>query len=175
MKAKIRKEKIELRNLLTWEEKTEKENALMKNLLPLLEGKKMIGIYLPKDNEADITSLLFLYSQLGVPKVRNDKEMDFYLISNVQEIEKGCFGVLEPTSNVWIDPIDLEVILVPLVAFDKQKHRIGYGKGYYDRYLANTKARTIGIGFELQKCEDFICEEHDVTLDFIVSEEKVYE
>lgn len=174
MKAKLRQQALHRRSLLSVEEKNMKSNAIVERLLPLLEGKKTIGIYIAMPDEVDVTSLLFVYSGVGAPKVRNTTFMDFFLIHERNDLETGCLGILEPKTNVLINPNDLDAIVVPLVAFDENKNRIGHGKGYYDRYLATTKALKIGVAFETQKVEPFVKSEFDVTLDYIVSESKVY-
>lgn len=175
MKAKLRQQALHQRSLLSVEEKNMKSNAIVERLLPLLEGKKTIGIYIAMPDEVDVTSLLFIYPGLGAPKVRNTTFMDFFLIHERNDLEAGCLGILEPKTNVLINPNDLDAIVVPLVAFDENKNRIGHGKGYYDRYLATTNALKIGVAFEMQKVEPFVKSEFDVTLDYIVSESKVYD
>ena len=76
-------------------------------------------------------------------------EMDFYRILSKQDLSIGAFGIPEPAKTQKIDPIDLDVILLPLMAFDRSGHRIGYGKGFYDRYLNRTKKELIKIGISL--------------------------
>lgn len=160
---------------LTAQERLEKSNAIVDLLYPFIQDKKTIGIYIPSNAEVDVTSLFFLYPSLGVPKVRNHEEMDFFFISSFTELEEGAFHLLEPISNVWIAPEDLEAIIIPLTSFDEKKHRTGQGKGYYDRYLAHaTNALKIGVAFEVQKVDEILVENHDVTLDYIISEKKVY-
>lgn len=153
---------------------SEKSNAIVDQLMPLLEGKNLIGIYMPKKDEVDVTSLMFVYDNLGIPKVRNHEEMDFFLIHSPMEVEKGTFGLLEPTSNIWIDPKDFDVIIVPIVAFDKNKNRLGHGRGYYDRYLASSDALKIGVAFECQRVEGITPLDTDIKMDYIVTEEKIY-
>lgn len=174
MKQELRKQARVQRSLLSDEERVMKSNEIVDQIVPLLEGKKTIGIYIPMKDEVDVTSLMFLYPTLGVPKVRNQDDIDFFLIHGVEELEVGTFSILEPTSTIWMAPEDFDTIIVPLVAFDEDKNRIGQGKGYYDRYLTQTKAIKIGVAFEAQKVESFKAEEHDVLLDYIVTEDKIY-
>lgn len=174
MKNELRKNARAQRRLLSDIERISKSNDIVDQLVPLLEGKKTIGIYIPMKDEVDVTSLMFLYPSLGVPKVRNQDDMDFFLIHGVHELEKGTLGILEPTSTIWMAPDDFDVIIVPLVAFDSNKNRIGQGKGYYDRYLKQTKALKIGVAFEAQKVDAFEADKHDVTLDYIVTENNIY-
>lgn len=174
MKNELRKQALKKRSLLTDDDRVMKSNDIVDNVIPLLKDKKTIGIYIPMKDEVDVTSLMFLYSSLGVPKVRNQEEIDFFLIHNVNELKEGTFQILEPTSTIWIAPDDFDAIVVPLVAFDSNKNRIGYGKGYYDRYLKQTKAVKIGVAFEVQKVAAFEIGEQDVALDYIVTENKIY-
>lgn len=174
MKNELRKLARSQRSLLSDEERMLKSNGIVDKLVPLLEGKKTIGIYIPMKDEVDVTSLMFLYPSLGVPKVRNQEDIDFFLIHGVHELEKGTFGILEPTSTIWMAPEDFDVIIIPLVAFDENKNRIGQGKGYYDRYLKQTNALKIGVAFDVQKVDAFETDEYDVVLDHIITENKIY-
>ncbi len=174
MKDVLRKQALQKRSLLSASEMAEKSNQIVERLLPLLKDKKTIGIYIAMPDEVDVTSLMFLYDFVGAPKVRNTQFMDFFLIRSIDDLQPGCLGILEPTTNVIIEPNDFDAIIVPLVAFDENKNRIGHGKGYYDRYLATTSALKIGVAFEAQKVEPFTKSSHDVTLDYIVSETKQY-
>lgn len=174
MKAQLRKQAMLARANLNKEECFLKSKAIVEKLLPLLEGKETIGMYIPREKEVDVTSLLFLYSAVGVPKVRNNEEMDYFLCMDVNELEEGSFHILEPTSKIWMSPEDFDVLIVPMVAFDENKQRIGYGKGYYDRYLKQSNALKIGVAYEVQKVANFTAGAHDVKMDIIVTEQKIY-
>ncbi|MCX6139835.1 MAG: 5-formyltetrahydrofolate cyclo-ligase [Candidatus Kapabacteria bacterium] len=93
----------------------------------------------------------------------------------------GSFGIPEPIINedscVISDHsfFDNEsVVIAPLVAFDRQCHRIGYGKGYYDRFLASTKAPSVGLAYEIQRVLDMTPESHDVALTCVATQERWY-
>ncbi len=92
----------------------------------------------------------------------------------------GQFGIMEPTrdgSEVLIAATELsstDAVIVPIVAFDRECHRIGYGKGYYDGFLATTPAVKIGIAYECQRVQMIPTEPHDVRLDAIATEERWY-
>ena len=173
-KKELRINAQKLRKALSVFEVSDKSNEIMDRLIPLLEGKKLIGIYMPLENEVDVTSLLFMYDSLGIPRIRNNEEMDFFLIHSPMEVEKGMFNVLEPTSNIWIRPEDFDAIVCPLVAFDENKNRLGHGRGYYDRYLANTKALKIGVAYECQKVDLIEVNATDIAMDYIITEAKTY-
>ena len=89
--------------------------------------------------------------------------------SSFDELKCGRYGILEPLGEE-ITYIDL--ILVPGLGFNDRFHRIGYGAGYYDRFLLNTSAVTCGLFYDEQRA-DFLEESHDLPLDYIVTETKI--
>lgn len=102
-----------------------------------------------------------LGKNVWVPKVAGN-DMDFYCIHSFDELKKGTFGVPEPSDDGEPFHDEEALMIVPGVAFDRKKNRIGYGKGYYDRYLMrNPEIETIGISFDLQMMESLPAEETD--------------
>ncbi len=134
-----------------------------------------LGIYVPIKKEVNtlplIKSLLEKNISIALPKVGRDN-MYFYEINCLEDLELGSFNIYEPKSIC--KKIYPNVLIVPLVAFNRHKERIGYGKGYYDRYISTYHPVTIGFAFECQCC-DFIKENHDQALDYIISEKAIYE
>ena len=106
---------------------------------------------------------------LYLPKVEGD-EMNFYRVHNLSELQVGYKGIREPKgdSERYVYNADMSVrtfMLMPGVAFDMFRNRMGYGKGFYDRFLADKpelQLRTIGIGHKCQMVEEVPCDEHDV-------------
>ena len=88
---------------------------------------------------------------------------------NESRLELGSFHIEEPTGNDTVDVSDIELIVVPAVAYDLKGNRLGRGKGFYDRLLSNTKATKIGIAYEFQIVDDIPTEPHDVAMDIIIS------
>jgi 5-formyltetrahydrofolate cyclo-ligase len=85
-------------------------------------------------------------------------------------LERGAFGILEPRGEVFLDYDQVEVAIVPGMAFDKAGHRLGRGKGFYDRLLPRlTQAHKIGVCFPFQYLDEIPCEEHDVVMDEVIS------
>ncbi len=83
----------------------------------------------------------------------------------------GSFHIEEPTGNDTTDINEIELIIVPAVAFDRQGNRVGRGKGYYDRLLSDTKATKIGVGYDFQLIEEGIdADPHDVQMDMVITE-----
>lgn len=148
---------------------------------------KKIGIYFPINNE--INSLLFFDCKniLYVPtiiknkiifcKIENKPQTNINIFSknknNYKSIPNIVLNKNIPELKIKKNTLIPEIIFVPIVAFDKKCFRIGYGGGFYDRYLKNKNILKIGIAFEFQK-EMFHVEHHDVQLDYIFTEKKIY-
>ena len=144
--------------------------------------KKKITIagYYPSNYEVDILKFLEESSKkkfkITLPVIKSSKSMCFKLWAFKEPLYVSNFGILEPkNSKIEIIP---DLILVPLVAFDKQLNRIGYGKGYYDRSLRKLKkikknAISVGIAYSFQKCRYIPADEHDFKLDYIFTEKGI--
>ncbi len=138
---------------------------------------RTLALYSPISNEV-ATEQIFavakeLKKQVYYPRVAGN-ELEFYEVCAVTELLPGAFGVAEPVTGEKKIIADLDLVIVPGVAFDLRGHRLGYGRGFYDRQLAEKSAGTVSIGlcFEIQLCELLSTEEHDQPLDFIVTETK---
>lgn len=99
--------------------------------------------------------------------------MCFHEIMGPDRFALSAMKIREPQGGQLIRPQALDVILVPLVAFDAQCRRLGHGAGYYDRYLAQTDALRIGVGFACQKVDAIHALPHDIAMDLIVTEEEI--
>lgn len=85
-------------------------------------------------------------------------------------LELGSFHIEEPTGSNTIDPSEIELIVVPAVAYDRKGNRLGRGKGFYDRLLKSTKATKIGVGYEFQLYDELPTEPHDVGMDMVITQ-----
>jgi len=113
-----------------------------------------------------------------VDKIDGVKMIVPYEIMNVQrDVISGTFGVLEPKKDVAkiFKPEEIDLVIVPGVAFDIHKNRIGFGAGFYDRFLQslNPECLKVGIAFEFQIFDTVPVEEHDIALDFVITEERI--
>lgn len=86
-------------------------------------------------------------------------------------LELGSFHIEEPKGEDTVDPSEIEVVIVPAVAYDRRGNRLGRGKGFYDRLLAETKATKIGVGYEFQLFDELPAEEHDVPMDIVITQQ----
>ena len=101
--------------------------------------------------------------------------MYFYRINDLEDLKKGYMGILEPREGLPVSECNEGVIIVPGVAFDKNKARCGYGKGFYDKYLSkHPKLVKIGICFEFQLYDELVTDSHDILMDYIVTEKMIY-
>ena len=85
-------------------------------------------------------------------------------------LELGSFHIEEPTGDDTVDVDDIELMVVPAVAFDRKGNRLGRGKGFYDRLLATSKATKIGVGYEFQLFDSLPSEPHDVAMDMVITQ-----
>ncbi len=151
--------------------------SLLKNILKkfnLLNNKK-IGGYFPINHEIDCLKILNKLEKSGhkisLPITRKENKMDFFEWSSKKPLSINKIGIPEPFSKKKVYP---DVLLVPILAFDKHKFRLGYGGGYYDRYIQKIKKikkiLIIGIAFSFQEVTKLPITRYDKKLDFIFTE-----
>tara|TARA_B100000524_G_C23560773_1_gene338213 strand:- start:236 stop:766 length:531 start_codon:yes stop_codon:yes gene_type:complete len=149
-----------------------------KNILKILKKNKhinkVVGGYYPYNYEVNSIKILEKFEKLNydisLPKIKKNYQMNFFCWSTKDPLTINKYGIPEPTSDKKIYP---NILLVPLVAFDKRLNRIGYGGGFYDRYIKkfkkNKKIITIGLAYSFQKVKKVPINKHDIKLDFIVT------
>ena len=136
---------------------------------------KSLALYSPINNEV-ATEQVFLTArelnkQVCYPQVVGE-DLEFFEISSLDELKIGTFGVAEPEGRNSKLLTDIDLIIVPGVAFDLRGHRIGYGRGFYDRWLAGKTTELVSVGFcfNIQLCELLPTEDNDQALNYIVTE-----
>lgn len=108
--------------------------------------------------------------RVAVPKVIGD-EMRFIWLGSFDDLSEGRFGILEPTNDGPVADDDTALVLMPGLAFDRQGRRVGYGGGYYDRWLAEHPGhRTIALCYDFQLLENLETEAHDIRVDIVITE-----
>ena len=147
-------------------------------ILNILKRKKVlgkiIGGYYPYNYEIDILQILEKFEKkkfiITLPKIKKNSQMNFFQWSTNDPLAINKFGIPEPISKILKYP---DVLLVPLVAFDKNFNRIGYGGGFYDRYINKIRKRkkvlTIGFAYSFQKVKNIPTGNFDIKLDFIIT------
>ena len=180
-KDKIRKEILAKRNILSDKDINKKSDLIIKNLTSYIENVQNIMIFMDMKTEVKITKLLELHPKKNffISKITNSKNREMKINKyNKNELILHKFGYYESSSNDFYDEEILDVVIVPALAFDSKKNRIGFGGGYYDTFLEkvrqkNNKALFIGVCYDFQIIDNIPTEKHDVTLDFVVSENKI--
>ena len=139
---------------------------------------KSIGGYYPSNYEIDDLDILDLLHKknfkISLPIIKKDNQMNFYRWSRNDPLKINKFGIPEPLSSKVFYP---DILLVPLVAYDGSLNRLGYGGGYYDRYIEKIekikKVIKIGLAFSFQKISSIPTNQYDKRLDFIVTEKDI--
>lgn len=139
----------------------------------LYQEADIIYIYYPLGSEVSLTSVaedaILTGKTLAFPKVYGD-DMAFYVVDNLDMLQEGAYHIMEPVGGM-IAETKQGLILVPGMVFDMDGNRIGYGKGYYDRYLAEHPGLvTMGCAYELQVMESFLADSRDERMDYLVTE-----
>jgi 5-formyltetrahydrofolate cyclo-ligase len=139
---------------------------------------KSIGGYYPSNYEIDDLDILDLLEKknfkVSLPIIKKDNQMNFHSWSRNDPLKINKFGIPEPVSSKIFYP---DILLVPLVAYDSSLNRLGYGGGYYDRYIEKIekikKVTKIGLAFSFQKISSIPITQYDKKLDFIVTEKEI--
>ena len=149
--------------------------------LKLLSDAKTVLLYSAKGSEADITSLLPIFIKQGktvcFPRCIDAERMVFHKVTALSDLNAGYFGVREPdTTLAIIEKKDMgkdTLCLVPALSYDKRGYRLGYGKGYYDRFLEGFSGICVGITFDRCLAEKLPADAHDKKTDYIITESQV--
>lgn len=139
-------------------------------------------LYLPLTEKAEIDTTLILTLLQGrdkavfVPKIKSPSVLEHILLTDQTKIQKNKWEIPEPESGITIAPNELEVVFIPLLAFDLKGHRVGYGKGFYDRFLSQCKPSVVKIGLSFFDPITTIIDtnSYDIRLDYCVSPERIY-
>ncbi|MCL2295082.1 MAG: 5-formyltetrahydrofolate cyclo-ligase [Spirochaetes bacterium] len=190
-KAKLRKKIKNLYKILARQEIAEKSKKILNNLklLEIWSRASTILAFLPLSDEVDTTFIiedaLMHGKKVAVPRIKNNDMAFLYITSLAADsLKKHDFGMYEPLPTA--EPVNMEnkdsadsrriLILTPGIAFDKQCNRLGRGKSFYDRFLSKYGKNCIkaGIAFNFQIAENLPIEEHDVQLDFVITDENIF-
>ena len=140
--------------------------------LDVFQKSKVIALYKSMDNEVN-TKLLInrcIDKKILLPRVTSNK-IEFIEINSNTQYRKSKIGVIEPIGNKYTGNIDL--IIVPGISFDKNLNRLGFGKGYYDRYLKNRDIFKIGICFDRQMIDSLPITDLDISMDIVITEKRI--
>jgi 5-formyltetrahydrofolate cyclo-ligase len=182
-KRAIRAEALAARRALTPEQASQKSTAILDRLrsLPEVESARALLVYVSsKDNEVDTLRLISSAIESGrkvlVPvAVTSTRKMVWSELRSLDELEPSTFSIMEPKEDCirLVEHGETDAALVPGIAFDVAGHRIGYGGGYYDRFLASFSGKKVALAYELQVYESIPSEPHDLPVDVIATEDRI--
>ena len=180
-KKEIRRKIRALKEVQTQSEK-ESASAIIASKLLEMEGissSHTILLYHSLPDEVLTTSVIeFLHSPEGGKKriLLPIVEGEYLALKeyNPLELECGYRNIMEPSGETNIDPTEVEFAVIPGVAFDSDCNRMGRGKGFYDRLLPYLKCPKVGLGYDIQMVEHVPCDVHDIPLDVVITESRIY-
>ena len=174
-KSIIRKKILKIRKINSYKNLKINLNYIFKLLKKQKINIKLIGGYYPYNHEIDTIEILKKFEEkkfsISLPKIKKNNKMNFYHWSFRDPLIVNKYGIPEPTKKNIVYP---NILLVPLVAFDKNLNRIGYGGGFYDRYIKKIskikKIFTIGLAYSFQQVKKIPINKYDIKLDYIITE-----
>ena len=174
-KSIIRKKILKIRKKNSHKNLKINFNYVLKLLKKRKINIKLIGGYYPYNYEINSIEILKKFEEkkysISLPKIKRNKKMNFYHWSLKDPLTVNEYGIPEPIKKKIVYP---NILLVPLVAFDKNLNRIGYGGGFYDRYIKRIskikKIFTIGLAYSFQQVKKIPINKYDIKLDYIITE-----
>jgi 5-formyltetrahydrofolate cyclo-ligase len=174
-KSEIRKKIFQLKKKNYFKDLSISSSKFLKFLESKKIKNKIIGGYYPYNYEIDILDILKILENknylISLPKISKNNKINFYKWSFKDPLTINIYGIPEPISEKKVNP---NILLVPLVAYDSEFNRLGYGGGFYDRYISDIKTDKriikIGLGFSFQKIDKLPINHYDQKLDYIVTE-----
>lgn len=179
----LRKKMKEKLQDVTEEMVAEKSAQITKKILQHVtwQKAKTIGITLPIQKEVNTYPLIeegwMNGKTMAIPKVEPKKRtMHFYKINDFTNLETNRYGIFEPMEGegAIVSRTEIDLLIIPCLAFDNKCYRLGYGGGYYDRFLVDYYGIACGVAFECQKITTIPIDHYDIPLNMIVTEENIY-
>jgi len=185
-KDELRKVYLAKRMALTENEKTLFNRQLCDRFFLAIDLSfiKVVHIYLPIESKGEPDTWLiidriqteFPHIQLSLPKIK-DNEIESFYFEGMHQLEKNSWGIVEPKQGVSSPAEKIDLVIVPLLAFDNNGHRVGYGKGFYDRFLKECRPECQKVGLSFFSAEDEIEDTSplDLMLSMMITSKKVYQ
>ena len=177
-KPKLRKKILKVRQKFNTKNIQINFNQIIKILKKEKVNNKIIGGYYPVNFEIDDLDLLRKFKKnkfnISLPAIKKNFQMDFYPWSYSEPLKINRYGIPEPETKNIVYP---DVLLIPLLAFDKNLNRLGYGGGYYDRLIKKLSKKKniikIGLAFSVQEIDKVPINMYDQKLDYIVTNKNI--
>ncbi len=168
LRKKYKEKRDNIKNKVT------KDNLIYQKVInnkDILSSKTLL-IYISINSEVDTTKIInyFLNTKnIAVPKII-DNDMFFCYVTNLNDLTPGKYNIPEPTNENIVTDFDNAICIVPGICYDKENYRIGYGKGYYDRFLSKNKIKTIGLCYKECMIEKIDNDKYDYKIDEVITE-----
>lgn len=180
MKQNLRNTILNNLKELPLERKKEINNQIHENLFGSTYWKesKVLGLTLSSETEWDTYEIIrraWADNKIVAIPVTNEKThlMKFYLLDSLKDLKEGAYKIYEPinqSTEHYFDKVGIDLMIVPGVVFDRKGYRIGFGKGYFDRYLANFNNKTISLVAEFQIIKQIPTNEYDISVNCLITE-----
>lgn len=172
-KLELRRQIRETKRQFTSQQLAELSRPVVEQLRQQLAGAQTIMAYYPLPDEVDIHSLIddlvAMKKTVLLPKVIDDEQMEIRRYQGAEDLREGVLHLLEPVGEPFTDYALIDFALIPGMAFDAKGHRLGRGRGYYDRFLSSIPpVRTIGVCFPFQKVAEIPVDATDIPVDEVV-------
>jgi 5-formyltetrahydrofolate cyclo-ligase len=168
---------LERRNRLNSQQISRRSKSIQEFVINSKEFQlaKVVGAYFAFGSEVTTELIIeratILGKKVALPRVEEDK-ITFYELSSTKSLIRGRFGIMEPPPYGQMS--DIDILVAPGIAFDKKGNRLGYGKGFYDRFLSGKRTFSIGLAYGFQLLENLPHDTHDKRLDAIASEDGLH-
>ena len=181
-KNKLRREILNKRSSVPDEQRKLAEKQIFNNLLSYskFSDSKTVLVYYSVNNEIDTVQIIEFClnnkKRVALPVCKDNRVIDFYYIESFSDLIAGKFNIPAPDVNKCKQVTDYSnaVCIVPALCFDKTGARLGYGGGYYDRFLNGKTAETIGLCFDCFLLDSIPSEEHDIRIKTVITESGIY-
>lgn len=179
MKKEIRKDMIKLRN--SYDEKVldKLSSKIADNIFNWKEYKNSKSIMLYSSIKSEVRTKNILIKALedfkivALPKTLDMGNMIACIVKDINELKIGAYNILEPNNCSILNKDSIDIVFVPGVAFDYKGYRLGYGAGYYDRFLKDYNGIKIGVCYSFQLINDVFPDKHDIKMDYLVTEKGI--
>ena len=168
LRKKYKEKRDNIKNKVT------KDNLIYQKVInnkDILSSKTLL-IYISINSEVDTTKIInyFLNTKnIAVPKII-DNDMFFCYVTNLNELTSGKYNIPEPTNENIVTDFDNAICIVPGICYDKKNYRVGYGKGYYDKFLSKNKIKTIGLCYKECMIEKIDNDKYDYKIDEVITD-----
>lgn len=168
LRKKYKEKRDNIKNKVT------KDNLIYQKVInnkDILSSKTLL-IYISINSEIDTIKIInyFLNTKnIAIPKII-DNNMFFCYVTNLNDLTPGKYNIPEPTNENIVTDFDNAICIVPGICYDKENYRVGYGKGYYDRFLSKNKIKTIGLCYKECMIEKIDNDKYDYKIDEVITD-----